>query len=249
MRKLLCAAWMAVVVSGVAGKAPAPGEETPQAVIERAIKAHGGQDRLSRVKADRVKSRGTLFIDKLEVPFSAETTVQMPAQIKNVIHFAPDQKRTLVQILNGDKAFVTLDGQPQKIEQAALNEMREILQLERAIRLVPLLTDKSFELAPLGESKVNERTVVGVKVSVKGRKDLRLYFDRESGLLAKSEFLLDDMAGKEVRQDVYYSEFKEFEGFKRATRLSAFRDGKKVMDAEVGEVKYLDKLDDDEFKP
>ena len=33
----------------------------------------------------------------------------------------------------------------------------------------------------------------------------------------------------------------------RPVRVSAYREGKKVMQAELLEVKYLDKVDDDEF--
>jgi hypothetical protein len=224
-------------------------QETPRTIIERAIKAHGGQDRLERVRADKIKLKGTLQLMGKTAPFVAETTVQLPAQVKNVIRVTAEGRAiTVVHLINGDKALVTLDGQPQKIEPAALEEMRSTLQLERAIRLVPLLSDRTFDLTPLGESKINDRMVVGIKVTTKTRKALHLYFDKDSGLLVKTEHLLDDGNGKEVRQEEYYSDFKDFGGYRRPTKFLAYREGKKIMEAELVEAKYFDKIDPSEFE-
>src|SRR4051812_15504662 len=106
MRKLLvvCAGFLA----GAAG--PVWAQEEPRALIERAIQAHGGMERLSRVRADKVKLKGTLEVSGRTVPFVAETTVQLPAQFKTVIQLTVgNDKHTVVQVLNGDKAFITLN--------------------------------------------------------------------------------------------------------------------------------------------
>ena len=42
------------------------------------------------------------------------------------------------------------------------------------------------------DRKVNQRTAVGVKVTAKGQKEIRLYFDKAAGLLVKTEHVLDD---------------------------------------------------------
>ena len=245
MRRLVVALWAAGLLAGLAG--PAPGQDTPRAVIERAIKAHGGRERLGRVRADKVKLKGTLTVGTKSVPFTAETTVQLPGQFKSVVQLtAGNDKHTVVHILNGDKGSIALDGQPQKLEPAALAEMRETLQLDRAVRLVPLLTDKSFTLSSLGESKGAERTVVGIKVTAKGRRELRMYFDKDSGFLVKTEHMLEDK-GREVRQEELYSDFRDVGGYKRPIKVSAYRDGKKVMDAEMLEVRSYDRIDPVEF--
>jgi hypothetical protein len=246
MRKLAVSVGAVALLLGTSG--PAAAQESARAVIERAIAAHGGRERLARVRADRVKIRGTLMA-KTEVPFVSEMTVQLPGRFKSVIELTSDgEKHIVVQIINGDKAGVWIDGQTQtKIPPAALAEMRDRLHLDRAVRLVPLLTDKTFDLAYLGESKVNERTAVGVKVTSKGQKEVRLYFDKAAGLLAKTEHILDDGRGKEVRQEEYYGEYQDFGGIKRPTKVVALRDGKKLMEGQVIDVKYLDKVDEAEF--
>jgi hypothetical protein len=261
MRKLLlavCAAGLGAAVchgqlaaralchGQLAARATGPDEEA-QGVIERAVKAHGGLDRLSRVRADRVASKGVLVVNGAETPFTSETTVQLPGQFRNVIRLQGERKTTFVQILNGDKVYFTIDGQPQKADDQLTAELRQTLLLNQAVRLTPLLTDKAFTLEALGEVKVEDQPCLGVKASAKGRPDVRLFFNKETALLVKTEHAVDDGAGKQVVQEEFYSEFEEVNGVRRPMKISAYRNGKKVMEAEVTDVKYLDKVDDAEF--
>jgi len=244
MRKLL----LAVCAAGFClGAAPVPSDEEAQGVIERAIKAHGGADRLSRVRADRVASKGVLIVNGAETPFTSETTVQLPGQLRNVIHLQGEHKTTFVQVLNGDNVYFTIDGQPQKADDQLAAELRQALLLNQAVRLTPLLTDRAFTLESLGEVKVGDQPCLGVKASMKGRPDVRLFFDKETGLLVKTEHALDDGAGKQVLQEEMYGDFDDVGGVRRPMKVSAYRNGKKVMEAEVTDVKYLDKVDDAEF--
>ena len=78
---------------------------------------------------------------------------------------------------------------------------------------------------------------------------VKLYFDKESGLLVRTEQLLDDGNGKEIRQETAYIGFRDLGGYKRPVKMVAFREGKKVMEAELVEVKYFDKFEDAIFAP
>jgi hypothetical protein len=227
--------------------APARADDAAQGVIERAIKAHGGEDQLSKIRADKVKLKGVFYVGAKEAPFSGETTVQLPGQFRNVVYLQGDRVRTILQILNGDKIYVSIDGAPQKVEDVAAAEMRDTMQLDRAVRLVPLLTDKAYALESLGESKVDDRPVWGVKATARGRRDVTLYFDKESNLLVKTEHKMDDGRGKEILQEESYSDFKDIAGYKRPMKVTVRRAGKKIMDAELTDVQYLDKVDDEVF--
>ncbi len=245
MRKVLLAACAAVLSLGAS--APAPPDDEAQAVIERAVKAHGGFERLSRLRADRVTTQGVLIVKDQETPFTTETTVQLPNQFRNVIRLQNEHKTVFVNIVNGDKMYFTLDGQPEKVSDTLADELRETMQLNQAVRLVPLLTDRSYTLEALGEVKVDDLPALGVKATAKGRRELRLFFDKGTGLLIKTEHTIDDGAGKEVVQEEMYSDFQDQDGYRRPMKLAVFRNGKKVMEAEVIEVKYLDKVDASEF--
>lgn len=229
----------------------APADPDAKAILDKAIAAHGGKDQLARARADWVKIKGTLHLENQQIPFVGETWVQLPGQFKNALEVTnPKGTTRLVQVIVKDKVTMTLDGRPHKASPAALSEMRETLHLNNAIRLLPLLAQADvYKVEATGEAKADDRTLLGVKVTARGRRDLRLFFDKESGLLVRTEQLLDDGNGKEVRQETVYLDFRELGGYKRPVKMAAFREGKKVMDAELVEVKYFEKFEDAIFAP
>jgi len=247
MRPLRVSAWAVIVILNM-GTAPVWGQETPQTILGRALKARGGDERLLKSRADRVRMRGILFLGGKEVPFTVETTVQLPNQMKNVQQLTTEQRTyIIVQVLNGDQAWSTLDGQPQKVEPALLNELRETLHLNRVARLTPLLSDGTVQLEVLPEGKVNDRPVQVLKVSSRGRRDIRLSFDKETGFLVKTEHLLDDGSGKEMTEERVYGDFRDVGGVRRPIKVLAYRKGAKVMEAELIDVKYFDRIEETEF--
>jgi hypothetical protein len=236
------------VVLLLVGAGVASAQDAARTIIERAVKAHGGAEALARNRAEKVKFKGNLMLRGHAVPFVDETTVQLPSQYRHVLETNDGTtKTTIIQIINGDKMYVTINSQPIKLDAAALSEMRSGMDLQRAQRLLPLLEDKSYQLAVLDEIKVNDRPAVGVRVTGRGRKELRLYFDKEVGLLVRAEFALDDGKGKQVRQHYFFGDFKDIGGYKRFTKVKAYRDGKQVMEAELLDAKAFDKIDDTEF--
>jgi hypothetical protein len=183
-------------------------QDAARAIVEKAVVAHGGTDALARNRAEKVRFKGSLTVRGHSLPFTDETTVQLPAQYKHVIETNDGvDKTTIVQLINGDKLYVTINGQPIKLDPAGLSEMRSGMELQRALRLLPLLEDKGYQLAVLDEIKVNDRPAVGVRVTGRGRKELRLYFDKEAGLLVRAEMPLDDGKGRQVKQHYFFGDF------------------------------------------
>jgi hypothetical protein len=87
-----------------------------------------------------------------------------------------------------------------------------------------------------------------VTVSKKGCKDITIYFDKKTGLIAKVETRRRDlMSGEEVTEERIITEYQEVQGRKTAKKIEVLRDGKAFMEAEVTELKILEKLDDSEF--
>jgi hypothetical protein len=247
MRTLIVSTWTVALLAGSAGEVQA--QDNARALIERAIKAQGGVEALARIRADKVKFKGTLVLQGHTTPFLAETTVQLPSKYKNVIEVnSAGDKHTIVHIVNGNNIYITLDGRALKPEPAQLAEIRSGLELERAKRLLPLLEDKSYQLAVVEDVEVNGRPAAGVRITGRGRKEMRLYFDKEYGLLVRAENRLDGGKGKEeIRQHFFFGDYREMGGCKRPTKLRAYRDSKQIMEAELLDAKPLDKVDETEF--
>jgi hypothetical protein len=231
--------------------ATAPGQpalEAPQDILARGVKAHGGAERLNKVRADKVKIRGTLYVSGKEAPFSGEVTVALPGRFRNVLTVNNSGRDfTLIQVLNGDKAWVSVDGQPQKPEAAAITEMRDAFYVQQVVRLAPLLGDRRFNLKTLPDAQVGTRTAAVIRVQAAGRKDLTLSFDRATGLLCKLEYQTSDGAGKEQKQEVFYGDYRDIGGYIRPLKMAVYRDAKKIMEAELTDVHYLDRVDDADF--
>lgn len=223
-------------------------QDTSRAILERAIVAHGGHEQLARVHADKVRLKGTLQVGDSAVAFTNDLTLQLPAQFKSVLtlHTFP-KSRTITYLLDGDRATVLLDGQPQPITAAQLGQLKQTLQLEQALRLVPLLSDAAFALQPLPEVRYNAQVYVGVRVQGKGQRDVKLYFDQSSGLLVKAEHRLPGPDGKDVVQEAYYGDYRDVGGFRRAGKVVVMRDGKKAMEAELVEAQRYERIDPVEF--
>jgi hypothetical protein len=246
MRTLIVSTWTVAVLLG--GASAARAQDDARALIARAVKAHGGAEALGRVRADKVKFKGTLVVQGHTTPFVAEKTLQLPSKYKYIIETNNGgDKHTIIHIINGTKISLTVDGRPIQADPAQLAEIRSGLELERANRLLPLLEDKSYQLAVLEEMKVNDRPAVGVRITGRGRKEMRLYFDKEYGLLVRAENRIDEDKGKEIRQHFFFGDFKDIGGYKRATKIRAYRDGRQIMEAELLDAKPLEKVDETEF--
>jgi hypothetical protein len=227
---------------------PAVAQETAQDVLDRAIKAHGGAAQLAKARADRVKIKGHLVLNDKEVPFTGEVLVQLPGRFRSTLTVNNAGRAiTIVQVLNGDKAWVSVDGQNQKIEPSALAEMRAAFHVQQALRLLPLRQGRGQTVALLPDVKISDRPAAVLKVSAAGRPDLLLFFDRASGVLVKAEHTVGDGAGKDAKQEVIFGDYRDVGGYLRPLKMDAYRDGKKIMSAELTDVKYFDRFDDAEF--
>ena len=83
-----------------------------------------------------------------------------------------------------------------------------------------------------------------MKVTRKGRRDIDLYFDKESGLLVKTETRVkDEGSGQEVSEETFVTDYKEVQGVKQATRFTINRDGKPFMEGEATDIGLAEKLD------
>ena len=127
-----------------------------------------------------------------------------------------------------------------------LAEQKEVQHASYVTSLLPI-KGVGYTLAPLAEAKVAGRPAVGVKVSSKGHRDVSLYFDKATGLCVKRAHRILDSSGKEVLQEVVFSDFKDVDGVKHFQKITAFRNGQKMIEGEVTELKFFDKLEEKLF--
>lgn len=213
-----------------------------RAVIDKAIKAAGGEAKLEKWKASTWKEKGIYYGMGNGLPYVGEYAAQFPTQFRMEI------ENVFMIVVNGDNGWMKANNQTMDMSKEQVAAQKEEMYTGWVSHLTPL-TDKSYALALIGDDKVNDRPVIGVKVSSKGHRDVDLFFDKETGLLAKTHSTVKDMeqGGKEVSQDVVYTDYKEVNGIKAPMKVLINREGKKYVEAELSDLKALDKLEDSVF--
>jgi hypothetical protein len=250
MRRVLCSLLSAVVLLAIASFARAADDDA-KAILAKAIKAHGGEETLTKYQAAQGKNKGTIKIAGVgEVEFTEEVSYQLPDKFKEKLEIeVGGRKVNILTIANGDKASIKANGKAVDVTDAIKQNLKDAQYVLKISRMVPLIKDKGYELATLGEVKVEDKPTVGVRISSKGQKDISLYFDKETGLLAKAEHRsVDPDSGKEITEERIVLEYQKKDGVSVPKKLLVKHDGEKFMEAEVIEMKMLEKLDDSEFE-
>lgn len=249
MRRIVClAAALAFVVWAGAARADQPPDM--KALIDKAIKAAGGEAKLAKFQAGTYQAKGKFYGMGEGIDFTGSWAFMYPDKFRFRIESgAGDQKFTFVRVLNGNKLWMKMGDNTEEItDKAQIAEAKEQMYTERVGLLFPL-KEKGYGLKPLGEVTIDGKSAIGVCVSHKGHRDLNLFFDKDKGLLVKMEAVVkDDMApDKEFKQETFFSGYKEVNGLQLAMNVVINRDGKKYVDSKVTEFKVKENLPDSLF--
>jgi hypothetical protein len=246
--------WVAGVVGALV--LMQPGEENriasqsrAKAIVERAIKAHGGDARLQRARNVHLKLRAKAIVPGEEdAPFDLEIVTQLPDRYRSVltttIQGVPVVRTVVV---NGRQGWVSLNGEVKPLSEKDLKEAQEQMYAEWLCRLLPL-RDSDFELREMEEDKIQDRWVQVVNVVRKGCRDVNLYFDKQTGLLVKMEHTVLDAQSVKTSQEVVFAGYRDTNGPKHWTRVVVSNGGKRLFEAEVVEVRFPERLDERLFQ-
>jgi hypothetical protein len=218
-------------------------------VVDKAIKAHGGADTLNKLKASVVKSKGTFHGLDNPLEYTSVTSVQLPNRISTEVQSKANcMEFKFVQIVNGDKGWVKFGDNTMEMNEDQIKEAREGMNAQNISHLTPLL-EKDYMLASLGEVKVGDKPAIGIRAQRKGYRDVSLFFDKDKGLLIKTEARgKDPMSGDEYTGETFYSDYKKIDGLMVAHKMTIKRDKKVYLESETTGVKYSEKLDDKLFE-
>ena len=112
--------WLLASAAVVLALAPAPAQESAEAVIKKAVEAHGGADVLKKLTAGESKMKGEMTVFGMDLEFTAKLVYQLPDKFRMEINTdAGGQKLEIVQIVNGDKAKQLLNNMALPLGEAA----------------------------------------------------------------------------------------------------------------------------------
>jgi hypothetical protein len=242
MRSIVSVVACGVLALAAAKAARADDQADLRKVIDKAMKAMGGEEKLGKYKAHTWKGKGKYYGMGDGVDYTASGSIQFPDQYRLEI------ENVFTLVLNKGKGWVVANGQTTEMDKDQLEEQKEELYANWVTSLVPL-KDKAYKLTAVGDAEVDKRPAVGIKVSRAGHQDINLFFDKDTGLLVKTERRVKarEQGGMEVNQETWMSDYKDVEGIKVALKFTIKRDGKLFVEGEDSDLKLLEKLDDSVF--
>jgi hypothetical protein len=224
-------------------------EKDATAILDKAIKALGGEEKLSKIKAYSVKSKGTLTIMGNDSDFTTSVTHE------GLDHFRSqfegrfgDNDFKAISVINGDKGWAKFGDMDIEMDENRIKDEKRRIYLATIPSHILHAKDKAFKIETAADEKVADKPAAVLKITGPDNKDFKLYFDKESGLPVKQVATVPDFGGQgEFTQETTYSDYKDFDGVKRATKMTATRDGEKFISSELTEFKVLDKVEPDTF--
>ena len=105
-----------------------------------------------------------------------------------------------------------------------------------------------YRLSLLDGTVVAGRKTVGILVRHEKHDAVKLYFDKETYLLAKYERrFMDHEKGREVHAEIVLSDYRTVQGVEQPNKLESYRDEVKQTNVVCQKVELLDKPFDDKL--
>jgi len=247
---------LAPLLAGPATAAPAKDDQADaQAILDKAIKALGGEEKLAKL---------TSFVETAKVKSKLGNGKDWECT-RTISHHFPGRWRIEMNGFNGQEDFSSLfvldgdqgwsfnSGNPYEFTKDQISSHRQAWTDELVVWQFLFFRDKDHKLSPLGACKVGDQAAVGVKASRKGDADIKLYFDRDTGLLLKREReeVQPAPSGEKppppIAEEILYENYKEVGGIKYPSKKTSRRDKQITSEEEVIEFKIVEKFDEKTF--
>jgi hypothetical protein len=248
MKRLFGAAVVATLVVLAAGPARADDKDAT-AILDKGIKALGGEDKLSKITAATWKAKGKMTFGGNDSEMTSTATVQGLDHMRQEFDGEFNGNKVHgVTIVAGDKGWQKFGDMGGELPKDRLTNQKRAIYLQVIPITLVQLKGKDFKIETAGEEKVDGKPAAGLKVTGPDKKDFTLYFDKDSGLPVKMTAKVMGFGGQESTQETTFGGYKEMGGIKKATKLETKRNGEKFQELEITEFKVLDKVDPKQFE-
>ena len=221
--------------------------DDPKAIVQKAIDAMGGEQKLAAYKTTISKGTCTFYGNGRGINCTGEWIEQLPEKLKaSYVMDVGSRKMTRVEVLTKQAGWTVMGGRTRAVPAEHLVDVHEGLEALYASTLLFPLKGPAYQLSYAGESKIDSRAAVGIKVSRKlegqGHREFTLYFDKEHGYLVDLQIRVKGMDGHEVDQHTSYSGYHDFDGVRSYSKSVTKREGKIFLETAITEFKTPEQL-------
>lgn len=247
MKLLLPVTLLAALVS-VAGARAQAADDDVKAILDKAIKAVGGSEKLEKAAVLQWKTKGVFIFGGNESEFNGKSTFDGLEKLNS--EFEADFGGTAVKavtVVNGKEGWRMFGGMTMPMDDVTLANEKRLVALQVIPITLVALKGKEFKLASAPEAKVGDKPAAGVKVTDAAGKDFTMYFDKDTGLPVRTVAKVLGFMGEEFVQETNFIDYKEVAGIKKATKIEIRREGETFLKQEILDFKSLDKVPADTF--
>ena len=247
MRKALLG--MAILTFWIA---PACADEQSDglAIIDKAIKAVGGDAKAAQLQTVKLKLQGKIKENDAEKgSVTADLTLQGFDKFRIDLQLEEEgQQKSVLLVFQGNQGWAKKPDKTEPAPQEIVPILQQVCYAARMPQMLAALKDKEFHFSPAGELKIGDHDAIGVRITHKDHRDVTLYFDKATNLPIKCETRFPDPSGQEKELEFNYGDYKDFDGIKHCQKFFGKGEGGKFQfEMEVSDVKPQEKLGDDVF--
>jgi hypothetical protein len=223
------------VVLGAPGVAARAQEPRPEEIIDKAIRAHGGAERLAGLSASTLKER-MVYPDA--ATWDTQIVVQLPGRYRSERTISSGGKSsTSLIVLDGEQCWMKSNDVVTPYPKTFLASMQKYtvpyMGPRSILRLRARQKNPACRFTTTGEGTVEGRPAVGLRMKLEGGPEETWYFDKETGLLLKEEQRTKRFEGEDEVVETVYGDYQTCDGFPIARKVTHQHDGKVVYTREL----------------
>jgi hypothetical protein len=221
--------------------------EKALALLQNAIKAHGGEKGLEKAANFSRKGTGIMYAFNKEIPLNDHLVASLPDKFRFSVEAGPEtRKEHFLSVINGEEGWMDTGAIVTELTKERLAELKEEAYVLWVGTLVPLTKDDNIQFGLVDDTKVDDKEAVGLKVSQKKHGELKLYFDKKTNLLVKIKRQAKE-SGVDVEKEYLYSDHMDVDGVKLPGKTVELVNGKKFTVMKASSYKLITKHEDGAF--
>ncbi len=215
-------------------------ELKPEEIIDKAIRAHGGEERLRELSGFSLKER---MVYEKGPTWSFEVTAEVPSRYRSEMKTGQGGKNRSVVVIDGDHGWIKRAGgdEAEPYPATFLDSMRKntipYLGPRDILRLRARQRNAKCQFSTAGESTIDGHPALSLRMRLEGGPQQTWFFDKESGLLLRTESRTANFEGEETVTVTTYEDYQTIDGFPIARKETTQRDGKLASTTELIEFK------------
>jgi hypothetical protein len=223
------------VVLGAPGRNARADELKPEEIIDKAIRAHGGEEKLKQLSAFTLKDRR---IYENGPTWNYEVTADVPERYRSEMKVGPEGNTRSMIVIDGDHGWLKMAGDAATPYPASfLRTMRKqtipYTGPRSILRLRARQKNPQCHISVTGECTIDGHQAVGLRMKLEGGPQETWFFDQQSGLLLKSESRTASFEGEESVNVTTYENYETLDGFPLARKETTQQDGKLAYTKEL----------------